>query len=64
MKRIKKLMSRITSKKPTPPAIPRVAAKSNYTAEVAHLNVASIVSDEVEDTEFDAALASYLNSKK
>ena len=64
MNYFKRLVTLVSPQRPQPSAIPRVAAKSDYTAEVAHLNVASIVSGEIDGSDYDAALASYLGSKK
>ena len=64
MNYFKKLIIRVSRKNPLPPANPTVATKLNYTAEVAHLNTANIKCGEIEETEFDTAMVSYLGSKK
>jgi len=64
MKYFKKLISLFTPKKPTPSTRSRAITKPPYTADVTHLNAASIKSGEIESAEFDAALANYLGNKK
>jgi hypothetical protein len=64
MNYLEKLISLVSRKKPQPPIQPREETKLNYTADVIHLNVASIECGEIDDSEFNAALASYEHKRQ